>query len=66
MIIKLKEKAYLLGVTDQQIMLQVRQGFFGGEVQRIQRGLDEVKIWVRYNLEERATLTTGNKDNHRW
>ena len=70
-IIKLKEKAYLLGVTDQQIMLQVRQGFFGGEVQRIQRGLDEVKIWVRYNLEERATLkqlkqmeiktTTGGK-----
>lgn len=46
--IKLKDKAYLLGLNVQSIMSQVRQGFFGGEVQRLQRGIDEVKVWVRY------------------
>ena len=53
--IKLKEKAYLLGLSEQQILLQVRQGFFGGEIQRLQRGLDEVKVWVKYDRSERSS-----------
>lgn len=53
--IVLKEKAYLLGLNEQTIMTQIRQGFFGGEIQRIQRGLDEVKVWVRYAERERAS-----------
>jgi multidrug efflux pump subunit AcrB len=55
-VLKLKEKAYLLGFTEQSIMGQVRRGFFGGEAQRIQRGLDEVKVWVRYEDESRKAI----------
>jgi len=50
----LKEQAHVLGLTPQDILQQVRQGFFGGEVQRLQRGLDEVKVWVRYEPGDRA------------
>lgn len=53
--IKLKQKAYLLGFTEQQILSQVRQGFFGGEIQRLQRGLDEIKVWVKYDRTERSS-----------
>ncbi|MBR9859592.1 efflux RND transporter permease subunit [bacterium] len=53
--IKLKEKAYLLGLTERDVISQVRQGYFGGEVQRLQRGLDEVKIWVRYEKGGRSS-----------
>ena len=59
--LKLKEKAYLLGLSVQDIIGQVRQGFFGGEIQRLQRGLDEVKVWVRYDKQGRSTVT-GLKD----
>lgn len=59
--IKLKEKAYLLGLSVQDIIGQVRQGYFGGEIQRLQRGLDEVKVWVRYDQEGRSTVS-GLKD----
>ncbi|MCK5847070.1 MAG: efflux RND transporter permease subunit [Bacteroidales bacterium] len=55
--IKLKEKAYLLGLNVQNIIGQIRQGFFGGEIQRLQRGLDEVKVWVRYDKEGRSTIS---------
>ena len=34
----------------------VRQGFFGAEVQRLQRGADEVKVWVRYSLDDRSSI----------
>jgi len=32
---------------------QIRQGFFGQEAQRVIIGTDEIKIWVRYPLEDR-------------
>lgn len=51
----LKPKAYALGLTEQDVIGQIRQGFFGGEVQRLQRGLDEVKIWVRYAKDDRSS-----------
>jgi multidrug efflux pump subunit AcrB len=54
--ITLKEKAFALGLTTADVMRQVRGGFFGGEAQRILRGIDEVKIWVRYRRGDRATL----------
>ncbi len=55
--ITLKEKAYLLGLTYQDVIGQIRNGFFGSEVQRINRGLDEVKIWVRYQRADRSSIT---------
>jgi len=54
--IQLKDKAHQLGFTAQNIMSQIRQGFFGDEVQRLQRGEDEVKVWVRYEQSNRASL----------
>jgi preprotein translocase subunit SecF len=37
---------------------QVREGFFGITVQRIQRGRDEVNVILRYPEQERATLAS--------
>ncbi len=54
--IKLKDKAYMLGLTLQDVLGQIRSGFFGREVQRLQRGRDEVKVWVRYNEEGRSSI----------
>ncbi|MEO1715397.1 MAG: efflux RND transporter permease subunit, partial [Bacteroidota bacterium] len=38
--VKLKEKAQYLGLNLQEVVGQVRSGFFGSEVQRLQRGRD--------------------------
>ena len=54
--VNLKDKAYALGLTTTQIMNQIRSGFFGQEAQRILRGIDEVRIWVRYGESERMTV----------
>ncbi len=54
--IKLRENAYLLGLTLNDVMSQVRSGFFGLQVQRFQRGQDEIKVWVRYEREERSSI----------
>lgn len=61
--IKLKDNAYLLGLTLNDVMLQVRSGFFGLQVQRFQRGQDEIKVWVRYERDERSSIK--NLDNMR-
>ncbi|PLX23917.1 MAG: hypothetical protein C0600_13950 [Ignavibacteria bacterium] len=54
--ISLKPRAYALGLTLRDVAGQVRQGFFGLEVQRIQRGRDEIRVWVRYTEDDRAAL----------
>ncbi|WBX77923.1 efflux RND transporter permease subunit [Tenacibaculum ovolyticum] len=54
--IKLKDNAYLLGLTLRDVMRQVRSGFFGLQVQRFQRGQDEIRVWVRYDREERSSI----------
>jgi len=51
------------GLTLSNLGRQVRQAFYGEEVQRIQRGRDEVKVMVRYPVEERRSL--GNLENKR-
>jgi multidrug efflux pump subunit AcrB len=52
-----------LGLTLSDLGRQVRQAFYGEEVQRIQRGRDEIKVMVRYPAEERRSL--GNLENKR-
>jgi len=54
--LELTPKALSLGFTLSSIMRYVRQGFFGAEIQRLQRGADEVKVWVRYAEEDRSSL----------
>jgi multidrug efflux pump subunit AcrB len=55
--IELKENAYLLGLDLQTVMTQVRSGFFGVQAQRFQRGEDEIRVWVRYDKENRSSIT---------
>ncbi|MBW2229851.1 MAG: efflux RND transporter permease subunit [Deltaproteobacteria bacterium] len=45
-----------LGLTLADLARQLRQGFYGAEVQTIQRGRDEVKVMVRYPAEQRRSL----------
>jgi multidrug efflux pump subunit AcrB len=54
--IKLKDNAYLLNLTLNDVMSQVRSGFFGQSVQRFQRGRDEIRVWVRYEQEGRSSI----------
>jgi multidrug efflux pump subunit AcrB len=54
--IELKEKAYLLGLNPASVMSQIRNGFFGLEVQRLQIEEDEIKVWTRYDDATRASL----------
>jgi len=46
----------MLGLTLADIMSQIRNGFFGKQAQRFQRGQDEIKVWVRYDKKDRASL----------
>jgi len=55
-ILELKPQAYALGFNSREISRQIRQGFYGEEAQRLIIGTDEVKIWVRYPLEDRAGI----------
>ncbi|WP_196888838.1 efflux RND transporter permease subunit [Aureivirga sp. CE67] len=59
--IDLKDNAYALGLDLQNVMSQVRNGFFGFQAQRFQRGQDEIKVWVRYDKENRSSIQ--NLDN---
>ena len=61
--IVLNNNAKALGLSYADVMEQVRYAFFGFEVQRVQRGLDEVKVWVRYDMESRSKL--GDVENLR-
>lgn len=54
--LKLKENAYALGLNISDIMTQVRAGFFGNQAQRFQRGQDEIRVWVRYDRENRSSI----------
>jgi len=55
-LLRLKPKAYLLGLNENDIARQVRQGFYGDQVQRLQQGRDEIRVWVRYPLDDRTNI----------
>lgn len=61
--LKLKPKAHLLGLNEALIIGQIRQGFYGQEVQRVIIGRDEVKIWTRFPENDRNSI--GDLDNLR-
>lgn len=54
--IKLKPKAYFLGLSQAEIANQLRYGFFGGQAQRLQSGKDEIRVWVRYPQSDRLNI----------
>ena len=54
--LNIKPAASQLGVSLSDIASQVRIAYLGSEVQSIQRNRDEVKVYVRYPKEERASI----------
>lgn len=55
-ILGIKPSAEALGLTRAELGTQVRHAFYGAEAQRIQRDTNEVKVMVRYPIEERKTI----------
>ena len=55
--IRPKPRAFQLGMTRASLLSQVREGFFGSEVQRLQRGRDEVRVWVRLDEKDRGSVS---------
>lgn len=54
--VELKPSAYSLGLNLRDVMAQIRSGFFGLQAQRFQRGQDEIRVWVRYDRENRESI----------
>ena len=63
--LKLRPEAQNYGITMSSLARQVRQAFYGDEVQRIQRGRDEVKVFLRYPKSERVSLNNLEQMNVR-
>ncbi|WP_372872009.1 efflux RND transporter permease subunit [Shewanella sp.] len=59
--LKIRPEAEAMGLTLSDLARQVRYGFYGYEAQRILRNKEEVKVMVRYPLEQRRTL--GHLEN---
>jgi multidrug efflux pump subunit AcrB len=52
--LRLKPRARTLGVTLDDLARQVRAAFFGSEAARVQRGREEVRVYVRLPKAERS------------
>ncbi len=61
--VSIKENAETWGLSQADLARQVRQAFYGEEVQRVQRGRDDVRVMVRYPKSERGSV--GHLDNLR-
>jgi multidrug efflux pump subunit AcrB len=59
--IELSPQGYLVGLTRSDIVRQVGQAFNGLQAQRIQRGRDDIRVLVRFPIEERDTLSSLNE-----
>lgn len=56
--LSLKPEAEQLGISLEDLARQTRRAFFGEEVQRIQRGRDDLRVMVRYPRADRERLHT--------
>lgn len=63
--IELLPEGESLGLSRLELANQVRHAFYGAEAQRVQRGLDEVKVMVRYPRADRETVNSLNDMNIR-
>jgi multidrug efflux pump subunit AcrB len=59
--IELNAQGHLMGLTRASIVQQVGQAYKGLEAQRIQRGRDDIRVLVRFPIDERATLASLNE-----
>ncbi len=58
--LELNDNAYALGLNLRDVMAQVRTAFFGSQAQRFQRGQDEIRVWVRYDRDNRSSINDLN------
>lgn len=56
LLLHLTDEGRALGANRLLLARQVRQGFYGEEVQRIQRGRDDVRVMLRYPERNRTSL----------
>jgi len=56
--IELKDEAHALGLTRSDVLNQIRNAFYGFQVQRIQRGRDDIRVMVRYPESERKSVAS--------
>jgi multidrug efflux pump subunit AcrB len=56
--LSLRPRAAELGLTQALLARQIRQAFFGEEAQRVQRGVDDLRVMVRLPRADRETLHT--------
>lgn len=56
--LSLKPRAAELGLDQQLLARQIRQAFYGEEAQRVQRGVDDIRVMVRLPKKERESLYT--------
>ena len=54
--LSIRPEAEQFGLTMSDLARQVRQAFFGEEIQKIQRDRDEVRVMLRYPLEDRQSV----------
>jgi multidrug efflux pump subunit AcrB len=57
-LLTVKPEAEFLGLSASELGRQVRSAFFGTEVQRIQRGRDDVRVMIRYPEAERENISS--------
>ncbi len=56
--LEIRPEAEQFGLTLSDLARQVRQAFYGEEIQRLQRKRDEVRVMLRYPLKDRKSLAT--------
>jgi multidrug efflux pump subunit AcrB len=59
--IELSPQGHLIGLTRSDIVNQVGQAFKGLQAQRIQRGRDDIRVLVRFPIDERNTIASLNE-----
>ena len=55
--LELRPEARTLGLTLEELAGQTRSAFFGAEAVRVQRGREEVRVYVRLPADERNSIT---------
>ena len=55
--LKLNSAGRALGLTESDLGRQVRQAYYGEEIQRLQRDREELKLMLRYPLQDRKSLS---------
>ena len=56
--LRLKPRAAELGLNQASLARQIRQSFYGEEAQRVQRGIDDIRVMVRLPKQDRQSLHT--------